>query len=114
MYLSILIKKKNFTMINNDELNINQLNETNSRNRSKTNSEKKKKYTFLKRTKSKNKENNNEKNLKRNLIFCQKKSKTKYQFDNTRINNDNFHNTINDFYSKKKRNYIKIKNIFYK
>ena len=67
---------------------------------SKTNSEKKKKYTFLKRTKSKNNENN-EKHVKKDMIFSQKKSKTKYQFDNTRINNENFHNTINDFYSRK-------------
>ena len=110
--ISHINKEEEITMINKDELNINQLNETNSRNRNKTNSEKKKKYTFLKRTKSKNKENNNEKNLKRNLIFGQKKSKTKYQFDNARIN-ENFHNTINDFYSKKEKKLYKNKKNIY-
>ena len=74
---------------------------------SKNSSEKKKKYIFLKRTKTKNNGDIDEEKNKKKLIFSQNKSRTKYQLTNSRIKNFNLYSTRNEFYSNKKNNNIK-------
>ena len=86
----------------------NKTNKSNKRNKS-YNSEKRKKYIFLKRTKTKNDiSDDQDKKKKKNLIFSQKNMKKKYQFANSRISNfynNNFYNTGEGFYPNKRDKY---------
>ena len=102
--------------ITNENQSKDSKNKTNKSNKSNKsyNSEKRKKYIFLKRTKTKNDINEEQdKKKKKKLIFSQKNSKKKYQLANSRINNyynNNFYNTGEGFYPKKIDKY----NIHYK
>ena len=72
-----------------------------SRNLSNNSSEKRKKYMFLKRTKTKNNTDIEEQNMKKKLIFSQQKSKTKSQLSNSKTKNLNLYSTREEFYLRK-------------
>ena len=96
------INREEETITNDGRLNLSKDIKINkdSRNRSKNNSEKRKKYMFLRRSKTKNTADNEDKKSKK-LIFSQKKSKTKYNLSNSRVNSYNLYKTKDDAYLKK-------------
>ena len=101
------INKEVESTITNENQSKDSKNKTNKSNKSNKsyNSEKRKKYIFLKRTKTKNDiSEDQDKKKKKKLIFSQKNTKKKYQLAN-RINNyynNNFYNTGEGFYPKKR------------
>ena len=105
------INKEIESTLTNENQSRDSKNKTNKSNKSNKsyNSEKRKKYIFLKRTKTKNDiSDDQDKKKKKKLIFSQKNTKKKYPFANSRINNyynNNFYNTREGYYPKKRDKY---------
>ena len=105
------INKEIESTLTNENQSKDSKNKTNKSNKSNKsyNSEKRKKYIFLKRTKTKNDiSDDQDKKKKKKLIFSQKNTKKKYPFANSRINNyynNNFFNTGEGYYPKKRDKY---------
>ena len=97
------INREEETITNDGRLNLSKDIKINkdSRNSYKNNSEKRKKYMFLRRSKTKNTADNNEDKKSKKLIFSQKKSKSKYNLSNSRVNSYKLYKTKDDAYLKK-------------